>query len=145
MSAFKVIFYSEIDENIPYRSRVLYGSQLKVENQFILIQIINHYVCIKVPQINIKYITKSRSSKSTNPIFFSPLILQFLLVFCKLFDKSVIRSNQSSNDYVKLYIGYFSNRIPIWERIFTLENLTLFFFNQVHHVHGYQIVINVLT
>ena len=33
------------------------------------------------------------------------------------------RWNQSTYDYVKLYIGYFSNRIPVWEGTFTLENL----------------------
>ena len=32
--------------------------------------------------------------------------------------------NQFTYDYVKLKIGYFSNRIPVWEGIFTLENLT---------------------
>ena len=37
-------------------------------------------------------------------------------------DKS--KGNQSTYDYVKLYIGYFSNRIPVCEGIFTLENLT---------------------
>ena len=34
--------------------------------------------------------------------------------------------NQFTCDYVKLYIGYFSNRLPVWERIFTLENLIVF-------------------
>ena len=29
-------------------------------------------------------------------------------------------------DYVKVYKGYFRNRIPVWEGIFTLENLTNF-------------------
>ena len=29
--------------------------------------------------------------------------------------------NQSTYDYVKLYIGYFSNRFPVWEGIFTLN------------------------
>ena len=33
-------------------------------------------------------------------------------------------TNQFTYDYVKLKIGYFSNRIPVWEGIFTLENLT---------------------
>ena len=33
-------------------------------------------------------------------------------------------NNQFTYDYVKLKIGYFSNRIPVWEGIFTLENLT---------------------
>ena len=32
--------------------------------------------------------------------------------------------NQFTYDYVKLKIRYFSNRIPVWEGIFTLENLT---------------------
>ena len=32
--------------------------------------------------------------------------------------------NQSTYDYVKLYIGYFSSLIPVWEGMFTLENLT---------------------
>ena len=31
------------------------------------------------------------------------------------------RWNQSTYDYVKLYIGYFSNRIPVWEGTFTLN------------------------
>ena len=31
---------------------------------------------------------------------------------------------QSTCDFVKLYIGYFSNRIPVWVGLFTLENLT---------------------
>ena len=35
--------------------------------------------------------------------------------------------NQFTYDYVKLKIGYFSNRIPVWEGIFTLKNLTYFF------------------
>ena len=30
---------------------------------------------------------------------------------------------QFTYDYVKLKIGYFSNKIPVWEGIFTLENL----------------------
>ena len=51
--------------------------------------------------------------------------------------------NQSAYDYVKLYIGYFSSRFPVWEGIFTLENLT-YFFKQVHQVHGHMIVFNVL-
>ena len=34
-----------------------------------------------------------------------------------------ILGNQFTYDYVKLKIGYFSNRIPVWEGIFTLENL----------------------
>ena len=29
--------------------------------------------------------------------------------------------NQSTYDYVNLYIGYFINRIPVWEGIFTLN------------------------
>ena len=29
--------------------------------------------------------------------------------------------DQSTYDYVKLYIGYFSNRFPVWEGIFTLN------------------------
>ena len=33
-------------------------------------------------------------------------------------------NNQFNYDYVKLKIGYFSNRIPVWEGIFILENLT---------------------
>ena len=33
------------------------------------------------------------------------------------------RHNQFTYDYVKLKIGYFSNKIPVWEGIFTLENL----------------------
>ena len=32
------------------------------------------------------------------------------------------KKTQFTNDYVKLYIGYFSNRIPVSEGIFTLEN-----------------------
>ena len=28
---------------------------------------------------------------------------------------------QSTYDYVKLYIGYFSKRFPVWEGIFTLN------------------------
>ena len=36
------------------------------------------------------------------------------------------KHNQFTYDYVKLYIGYFSNRIPVWEGIFTLENLIVF-------------------
>ena len=32
-------------------------------------------------------------------------------------------TNQFTYDYVKLKIGYFSNKIPVWEGIFTLENL----------------------
>ena len=31
-----------------------------------------------------------------------------------------LRKNQFTYDYVKLKIGYFSNRIPVWEGIFTL-------------------------
>ena len=34
---------------------------------------------------------------------------------------SVFEYNQSTYDYVKLYIGYFSNRFPVWEGIFTLD------------------------
>ena len=52
--------------------------------------------------------------------------------------------NQCNYDYVKLYIGYFSNRIPVWERIFTIENLTQIFLKQVHHVHECPTVFNVL-
>ena len=37
------------------------------------------------------------------------------------------KDNQFTYDYVKLKIGYFSNKIPVWEGIFTLENLTYFF------------------
>ena len=40
---------------------------------------------------------------------------------CVFFENN---SNQFNYDYVKLKIGYFSNRIPVWEGIFTLENLT---------------------
>ena len=29
--------------------------------------------------------------------------------------------NQFTYDYVKLYIGYFSNRISVWEGILTLD------------------------
>ena len=35
-----------------------------------------------------------------------------------------ILGNQFTYDYVKLKIGYFSNRIPVWEGILKLENLT---------------------
>ena len=35
------------------------------------------------------------------------------------------RWNQSTYDYVKLYIGYFSNRIPVWEGTFTLSADTI--------------------
>ena len=38
--------------------------------------------------------------------------------------KVLKNQNQFTYDYVKLNIGYFSNRIPVWEGIFTLENLT---------------------
>ena len=34
--------------------------------------------------------------------------------------------NQFTYDYVKLKIGYFSNRIPVWEGFFTLENSKVF-------------------
>ena len=37
--------------------------------------------------------------------------------------KGSLRTNQFTYYYVKLKIGYFSNRIPVWEGIFTLENL----------------------
>ena len=43
-------------------------------------------------------------------------------------------------DYVKLYIGYFSNRFPVWEGIFTLN----FFLQHVHQVHGHLTIFNVL-
>ena len=39
-----------------------------------------------------------------------------LLNLPRMFDKV---EDQSTYDYVKLYIGYFSIRIPVWERIFT--------------------------
>ena len=39
-------------------------------------------------------------------------------------NKVFMTGNQFTYDYVKLKIGYFSNRIPVWEGIFTLENLT---------------------
>ena len=39
----------------------------------------------------------------------------------EIFDDLTI--NQFTYDYVKLKIGYFSNKIPVWEGIFTLENL----------------------
>ena len=32
-----------------------------------------------------------------------------------------VNKDQSTYDYVKLYIGYFSNRFPVWEGIFTLN------------------------
>ena len=35
--------------------------------------------------------------------------------------KLFLNENQSSYDYVKLYIGYFSNRCPVWEGIFTIN------------------------
>ena len=38
------------------------------------------------------------------------------------FHNTIIK-NQFTYDYVKLKIGYFSNKIPVWEGIFTLENL----------------------
>ena len=38
--------------------------------------------------------------------------------------KFIIEINQFTYDYFKLKIGYFSNWIPVWEGIFTLENLT---------------------
>ena len=37
-------------------------------------------------------------------------------------------------DYVKLYIAYFSNRVPVWEGIFTLENFKLHF-NTLKNLH----------
>ena len=37
-----------------------------------------------------------------------------------------VKLNQSTYDYIKLYIGYFNNRIPVWEWIFTLETLIVF-------------------
>ena len=45
-------------------------------------------------------------------------------VFSNTMGQQIKETNQFTYDYVKLKIGYVSNRIPVWEGIFTLENLT---------------------
>ena len=35
------------------------------------------------------------------------------------------KDNQFTYDYVKLKIGYFSNKIPVWDGIFTIANYRL--------------------
>ena len=53
--------------------------------------------------------------------------LQFLDLF--LWKVGVILLiNQFTYDYVKLYIGYFCIRIPVWERFFTLFHFWKFIF-----------------
>ena len=40
----------------------------------------------------------------------------------EMYKNLIINKNQSTYDYVKFYIGYFDNCIPVWGEIFTLEN-----------------------
>ena len=51
------------------------------------------------------------------------VIMQFGKVGADIFTMD-FRLDKFTYDYVKLKIGYFSNRIPVWEGIFKLENLT---------------------
>ena len=51
-------------------------------------------------------------------------LIQFGQIKTIEIQNTTILYNQFTYDYVKLKIGYFSNRIPVWEGIFTLENLT---------------------
>ena len=66
--------------------------------------IINNFLCIKLDDWNgwsFKIIKKN------NPALTQP--------------KTFLMPNQFTYDYVKLYLGYFSNRFPVWEGIFTLN------------------------